>query len=120
MPDSAGTATAMFSAIKTKYGIVGLDSTTPKDRQDIGVVEGIMTWAQEAGKRTGFVTTTRITHATPAALFAHTPNRDAESDRGVPVGHSIIDIATQLVESEPGNKLNVSGAYSRYFKLKNT
>lgn len=74
---------------------------------DVGQVDGIMTWAQSAGKRTGFVTTTRITHATPACLYAHTPNRDAESNRGVPAGYSIIDIATQLVDSAPGNKLNV-------------
>ena len=30
---------------------------------------------QAAGKKTGFVTTTRMTHATPAALYAKTVNR---------------------------------------------
>lgn len=108
VPDSAGTATALFSAVKTKYGVIGLDSSAPKNRMDVGQIDGIMTWAQKQGKRTGFVTTTRITHATPAALYAHTPNRDAESDSGVLEGQSIIDIAKQLVESQPGNKINVS------------
>ena len=34
-----------------------------------------MTWAQEAGMDTGFVTTARVTHATPAALYAHSYTR---------------------------------------------
>ena len=34
-----------------------------------------MTWAQEAGMDTGFVTTARVTHATPAALYAHAYTR---------------------------------------------
>lgn len=34
--------------------------------------------AQQAGKRTGCVTTTRITHATPASFYANSPRRDYE------------------------------------------
>ena len=32
----------------------------------------------------GLVTTTRVTHATPAALYAHTVNRDYECDGEIP------------------------------------
>lgn len=66
-------------------------------------------WAQDAGKRTGFVTTTRVTHATPSALYAHSPSRDYETNSKIPVQYknSLKDIGRQLVEDEPGNKINV-------------
>lgn len=34
--------------------------------------ESIVGWAQKAGKATGFVTTTKVTHATPVNFFSHT------------------------------------------------
>ena len=55
-----------------------------------------------AGKRTGVVTTTRITHATPANSYAHSADRNWESDRDVPNGYRYKplcrDIAAQLVD----------------------
>ena len=74
-PDSACTASAIYSGVKTCIETMGYDSTvrvgntssvTPDNE-----VETILTWAQKAGKATGFVTTARVTHATPAALYAH-------------------------------------------------
>ncbi len=38
----------------------------------------IWTYAKQAGKRTGLVTTCRVTHATPAAFSTTVPHRDAE------------------------------------------
>ena len=38
-------------------------------------VSTVLDWAQEAGMDTGFVTTARVTHATPAALYAHSYTR---------------------------------------------
>ncbi|XP_063704170.1 alkaline phosphatase 4-like, partial [Culicoides brevitarsis] len=109
VPDSAGTATALFCGVKTKYKVLGLDSTAKGDSMTQGQVYSIMKWGQDAGKRTGVVTTTRITHATPAALYSHSPNRDYESDSPIPneYKNSLKDIARQLVEDEPGNKFNV-------------
>lgn len=59
---------------------------------------------------TGFVTTTRITHATPAALYAHTNNRDWECDTSIPGNQQdcVKDIARQLIEDEPGSQFKVS------------
>lgn len=37
-----------------------------------------------SGKSTGIVTNTRITHATPAALYGHSPSRYWEDDSKVP------------------------------------
>lgn len=58
----------------------------------------------------GFVTTTRITHATPAALYAHVSNRDWECDSSIPgpFKNCMKDIARQLVEDAPGNQFKAS------------
>lgn len=58
VPDSAGTATALFTGIKTKLGVICLNPVTrhskPSDR-----LKTIIDWAQAANKRTGIVTNTR-------------------------------------------------------------
>lgn len=59
MPDSAGTATAIFSGIKTKYAVIGLDSSASNTSDDKDRLGSIMDWAQAANKKTGIVTTTR-------------------------------------------------------------
>lgn len=60
----------------------------------------------------GLVTTTQVTHASPAGVYAHTVNRNWESnqqlmdDGGDPKYCS--DIAKQLIHSGVGKKLKVS------------
>nr|CAD7575415.1 unnamed protein product [Timema californicum] len=58
---------------------------------------------------TGIVTNARLTHATPAALYAHAPNRYWEDDSKIPVEsrRTCKDIARQLVEDSPGKDINV-------------
>ena len=72
-------------------------------------VESILTWAQEAKKATGFVTNSRVSHATPAALYAHAAHRDFECDKKLPSGaeNKVKDITLQLVEDNPGRSLKV-------------
>lgn len=67
-------------------------------------ITSIMDWAQAAGKRTGFVTTTRVTHATPAALYAHSTNRNWECTSPDP---TVPDIGRQLIETLPGSRFDV-------------
>ena len=57
----------------------------------------------------GFVTTTRVTHATPAALYAHSANRDWECliPDDVENSKDAKDIAWQLINESPGNKTKV-------------
>ena len=51
----------------------------------------------------GIVTTTRITHATPAALYAKSAHRNWECDGKLgKQGKGCVDIARQLVENAPG------------------
>ncbi|PSN51496.1 Alkaline phosphatase 4 [Blattella germanica] len=112
--DSAQSATAMFTGAKTNNYMLGLDATArynscDRSSDDKSKVESIATWAQRAGKDTGLVTKTRVTHATPAALYAHVNNRDWECDGAIPAEQRgcLKDIASQLVGDAPGNNMKV-------------
>lgn len=67
-----------------------------------------------AGKATGLVTNTRVSHATPAALYAHSASRYWEDDSKVPpkARKTCKDITRQLIEDQPGRNFNVSFTYS--------
>ena len=98
--------------MKTNYDTLGYDSevkyATPNSVTSENEVTTVLKWAQDAGKNTGFVTTARVTHATPAALYAHTVDRNYECDGKIPVEDTISkDIAWQLVHQNPGNQVNV-------------
>lgn len=113
-PDSAGTMTAMMSGVKTLAGVIGVDQNVT--RGDCGSsigheVETLLEQAEQAGKSTGVVTNTRITHATPAATFAHTPERGWESDRELSKearAAGCKDIALQLLDFSHGDGLEVA------------
>lgn len=69
-----------------------------------------MEWAQKANKSTGIVTTTRITHASPAGTYAKTSDRDWESDADMSNdldSGNCQDIAMQLIRQDPGKNFNV-------------
>jgi alkaline phosphatase len=114
VPDSAGTMTAMVTGAKTRAGVLSVDATVA--RGDHAAVEGhrlttLFERAEERGLSTGVVTTTRITHATPAATFAHSPERGWEVDVALPeaaLAANFPDIARQLVEFDAGDGLEVA------------
>jgi alkaline phosphatase len=66
---------------------------------------------QDAGKSTGVVTTTRITHASPSGTYSYIANRDWENDAEVRNSGQdpdlCDDIAEQLVNKVPGKNINV-------------
>lgn len=74
-------------------------------------VETIFSWAQKAGKGTGLVTNTRITHATPSGSYAHLSNRNFECDadqlRLKAFSPKCRDAATQLIYDSPGRSMDV-------------
>jgi len=106
VPESASTATAIFSGVKTVSSTLGFDShiilDDPNSVKDATPVTTILDWAQAAGKKTGFITNTRVTHATPAALYAKSASRHWECDSKMPEGHDLKDIARQMIENSPG------------------
>ncbi|ODM99141.1 Alkaline phosphatase, tissue-nonspecific isozyme [Orchesella cincta] len=58
----------------------------------------------------GLVTTTRITHATPAAAYGHSAHRDWECDSKIPEAElkkGCKDLGRQLIEDEPGKNINI-------------
>ncbi|MBC7219801.1 MAG: alkaline phosphatase [Hadesarchaea archaeon] len=78
--DSAPASTAMATGHKTNNGVIGQDATAIPGLRDGRNLTTILELAEKAGLSTGLVTTTRITHATPAAFYAHVDNRDNESE----------------------------------------
>jgi len=78
--DSAPAATAIATGDKTNNGVIGQDATAVQGIKDGKNLTTILEMAEKAGLSTGLITTTRITHATPAAFYAHVDNRDNESE----------------------------------------
>ncbi len=120
VPDSAGTATAMTTGTKTRIGVLGiLPGQGPQDcRQPERFPRTLATLAKERGMGVGVVTTTRITHATPAAMYAHTPSRDWEApDRSYPADDrksGCVDIAAQLTGFSGGLDVVLGGGLSKF------
>eukprot|EP00058_Branchiostoma_floridae_P028589 XP_002614080.1 hypothetical protein BRAFLDRAFT_118432 [Branchiostoma floridae] len=105
--DSAATATAYLGGVKANYETLGVDGTVAYDdcaASLTGKVTSVLEHAHAAGKSTGIVVTSRITHATPAASYAYAANRAWEHDGKVPTDAQALgckDIALQLVQDNP-------------------
>ncbi|MFT2091226.1 alkaline phosphatase [Paraglaciecola sp. 2405UD69-4] len=105
-PDSAGTMTAMMSGVKTDVGVIGVDEDI--ERGECSTVAGnelftALELAEIAGKSTGIISTARITHATPAATYAKSADRNWEDISDMPaeaVEAGCMDIAEQLINFE--------------------
>ncbi len=80
--DSAASATAISTGVKTYNGAIGVDD----NRDNLKL---LVEYASEKGLSTGLISTSSITHATPAAFAAHVDSRSKE-----------LEIALQLSESE--------------------
>ena len=115
-PDSAGTMTAMMSGVKTDAGVIGVNEAI--SRGDCASVSGnelvtALELAEIAGKSTGIISTARITHATPAATYAKSAERNWEDNSDMPataVAAGCVDIASQLISFEHDMQSRFSGA----------
>ncbi|KAM7345784.1 membrane-bound alkaline phosphatase-like [Cochliomyia hominivorax] len=123
--DSACTATAYLCGVKGNIVTIGVNanvefnnctaSMDPKNH-----VSSIAQWAQKAGKSTGFITTTTLTHASPSGSYAHVANRLYESDTDISSfgkdPSECMDIATQLITQEPGRNFDIimGGGMSKF------
>ena len=121
-PDSAGTMTAMMSGVKTRAGMINIDSDGL--RADCAGTSGnelntFLELMEDQGRSTGIVSTARITHATPAATYARSPERNWESNDGLSdeaVENGCADIAAQLVGLDVGDGIDVIlGGGRRHF-----
>ena len=113
VPDSAGTMSAIVTGVKTRAGVLGVGPGLERGDCAGTAAAALPTLAEEAeaaGMLTGIVTTTTVTHATPAALYAHVSERSWESDADLPDGHdgACRDIARQFVEFPHGDGIDVT------------
>jgi alkaline phosphatase len=112
--ESAATMTAMMTGLKTRSGVLGIDESAMRGdfaKAPAASVPTLLERAADKGLWTGVVTTTTITHATPGACYAHTPERNWENDSQLSPGARAAgfpDIARQLVEFAHGGGLRVA------------
>jgi alkaline phosphatase len=83
--DSAAGGTALSSGRKTKNGVLGQDTLGNK-------FTSILELAEKNGLSTGLVSTSAITHATPASFIAHVPQRDNYEDIALDFLKTDIDV----------------------------
>uniref|UniRef100_W5MBG9 alkaline phosphatase n=1 Tax=Lepisosteus oculatus TaxID=7918 RepID=W5MBG9_LEPOC len=108
-PDSAGTATAYLCGVKANYGTVGLSAAARRYQCNTtkgNEVTSILHRARKAGKSVGIVTTTRVQHASPAASYAHSVDRNWYSDSDLPhdaLAGGCADISFQLIHNSDIN-----------------
>ncbi len=120
-PDSAPTAGAMNTGVKQRFNLINLGGDAVHD--DCSTVAGneLTTFAEmvtAAGKSVGIVSTARLTHATPAAVFSKSANRNWEDS--VPEGCTAQkDIAAQMIDGMTSGMIDIAlGGGSRYFTPK--
>ena len=75
--DSAAAATALATGVKVNNNVVSL--AIPGDGSELPTMLELL---KAQGKSTGLVTSTQITHATPAAFGAHETSRNNRSQIG--------------------------------------
>ena len=128
IPDSAGTMTAIMTGRKTRSGVVGVGPNFAREDCDAVSEDSSATLveiAEDAGLVTGLISTSRITDATPAATYAHTPDRRWENDSSTPDyarERDCGDIAKQLVEFDHGDGIDLvlGGGRESFFSNKTT
>jgi alkaline phosphatase len=142
--DSAPTMSAIVTGVKTNEGTLSVNrKIVHADHKTVAGNETktLLEYAEETGRSTGVVTTTRVTHATPGACYAHTADRDWESDYDMKrladantrrsnaemakrhldaYNARFPDIARQLIESKYGDGVDVAFGAGRNKFIPNT
>jgi alkaline phosphatase len=85
LTDSGASGTAIATGKKTYNGAIGVDA-------DTNSVTSILEHAAMMGKSTGMVVTCEITHATPAAFYAHQKSRSMREEIALELAHSDVDV----------------------------
>ena len=83
--DSAASATAISTGVNTYNKAIGVDA----DQNNLKL---LVDYASEAGKSFGIITTSSITHATPAAFYSNNLWRNEEYDIALQLSESEVDV----------------------------
>lgn len=118
VPDSAATASAIHTGVKTHSGAISVYArqTLEACGPDAELPATLLEMAEARGLSTGIVSSARLTHATPATAFAHVPSRGWETDAALPpeaVAAGCRDIARQFAEFAHGDGIEVTLAGGR-------
>lgn len=117
-PDGAAAATALMTGVKTRSGTLGLDQSVRRGLCGSGArLDAIGDLFAADGRAVGFVSTARITHATPAAGYAASVERLWEHDAATPADCLQHDIALQLIERMIAGEVDLAlgGGRARFF-----
>lgn len=117
--DSACTATAYLTGVKNNYEMLGLSAAVklndcPGSMAPENRTSSLADWSMAKGKAVGLVSTARVTHASPAGMYAHAANREWENDARMARDLSVTntgrceDIAKQLITRSPGKDMKAS------------
>jgi len=110
-PDSALNAASMNTGIKQKNEVINIDPVVAAGDCAGGQGHELTTFAEmmsEQGKSVGIVSTARITHATPAAVYSKTVHRDWENNSELPEGCTQKDIAAQLIDQMKAGVIDIA------------
>lgn len=111
--DSAATATAIHTGVKSHNGAISVFARQMLETcgPDADLPPTLLEMAEDRGLSTGIISTARITHATPATAFAHVPSRNWESDAQLPPEAEEAgcrDIARQWAEFDSGDGIELT------------
>lgn len=112
--DSAGTASAMNTGLKTQISKISVqpDGLFAACNDSTATPPVLMAdLAERAGMSTGIVSTARLTHATPAAVYGHAASRDWETDKDLndlAKQHGCVDLATQMINYGGADGLEIA------------
>lgn len=113
---SSCAANALMHSIKNNHRGIGVNGNVASSQchfDDSDRTYSIAKWAQDNGKATGFVTNTRVTHATSASMYAHVSERDWENDASISdecrsdPNNSNQDIAYQMIYNDEAKPFKV-------------
>ena len=98
IPDSAATATAVMTGVKTHNRGVSIHAG---QADCINPPENLGEFARASGRAVGVITTTAITDASPASVYAHTPQRAWQLPQQTPESaEGCTPIADQLIAAD--------------------
>ncbi|ENM5739963.1 alkaline phosphatase [Vibrio mimicus] len=125
-PDSAPTMTAIVTGVKTKDGMISVSDAAVRNDCNSSSGNEVMSaleLAEVAGMSTGVISTARLTHATPAATYSHSVERDWEVDSNMSqTAHDAgcKDIASQLIDFPYGDGPEVAMGGGRTYFMPNS
>ncbi|RTG83525.1 alkaline phosphatase [Schistosoma bovis] len=110
----------MMSCVKGPYDTVGITGTVKccecTELKEEERAKSSLMYASKAGFSTGIVTTTRVTHATPAAAYANMLHRDWESvGPSSKRGFHCVDAAAQLLTNASHVNVIMGGGAAEFY-----